>query len=58
MPAWQFGPDDPIPSQRLHVETASRGGQAFRHCLVPAVKSPCDEFLAFGQKLLNQEIQE
>jgi hypothetical protein len=58
IPARQFGADDPIASEGLEVQAAARGGEACRHWFVSAMKPSGNEFLAFGEELLNQEIEE
>jgi hypothetical protein len=58
IPARQLGADDPMASERLEVQATARGGEACRHRLVSAMKPAGDEFLAFYEELLNQEIEE
>jgi hypothetical protein len=58
IPAGQLGADHAITSDRLEVDAATRSGEARHHRLVSAMKPSSNEFLAFGEKLLNQEIQE
>jgi hypothetical protein len=42
----------------LEIQAAARGGKACRHWLVSAIKPSGNELLAFGEELLNQEVQE
>jgi hypothetical protein len=54
----QLGANHAITSDRLEVDATARGSESRRQRLVSAMKPSSNEFLAFGEELLNQQIQE